>query len=91
VFNHKQQRNVNIHKLAARIVVQGDLQIILDESENTYLPIAECSTIHLWLVLTVDQQLESSTTDFNAAFVPSDLPEPIYLDLPPGHGGAVED
>ena len=43
------------------------------------------STICLLFVLTVAQQLKSTTIDFNAAFVQSTLPEPIYLELPPGY------
>ena len=45
-------------------------------------------TVRLLFVLTVAQQLKSTTIDFNAAFVQSELPEPIYLELPPGYSSA---
>jgi hypothetical protein len=35
--------------------------------------------------LTAAQGLKTKTIDFNAAFVQSDLPTPIYLELPPGY------
>jgi hypothetical protein len=35
--------------------------------------------------------MKSWTIDFNSAFVQSDLPEPIYLELPPGYGVVGKD
>jgi hypothetical protein len=37
-------------------------------------------------VLTTTQGLKTQTIDFNAAFVQADLPEPLYIELPPGYG-----
>ena len=84
-FRRKRRPNGEIHKLKARFVVWGDLQI-LEESEHTYSPVVDWSTVRLLFILTVAQQLKSTTIDFNAAFVQSDLPAPIYLELPPGYG-----
>ena len=89
-FRRKRRPNGEIHKLKARFVVRGDLQI-LDKSEGTYSPVVDWSTVRLLFVLTVAQQLKSTTIDFNAAFVQSDLPEPIYLELPPGYTIPGED
>ena len=89
-FRRKRRPNGEIHKLKARFVVRGDLQV-LHESESTYSPVVDWSTVRLLFILTVAQQLRSTTIDFNAAFVQSDLPEPIYLELPPGYGVPGED
>ena len=43
------------------------------------------STVCLLFVLTAAQSLKTKTINFNAAFVQSDLPTPIYLELPPGY------
>ena len=84
-FRRKRRPNGEVHKLKSRFVVRGDLQI-LDESEHTYSPVVDWSTVRLLFILTVAQMLRSTTIDFNAAFVQSELPEPIYLELPPGYG-----
>ncbi|KAI2489482.1 hypothetical protein MHU86_25099 [Fragilaria crotonensis] len=89
-FRRKRRPNGEIHKLKARFVVRGDLQV-LDASEGTYSPVVDWSTVRLLFILTVAQQLKSTTIDFNAAFVQSDLPEPIYLELPPGYSVPGED
>ena len=83
-FRRKRRPNGEIHKLKARFVVRGDLQI-LENSEGTYSPVVDWSTVRLLFVLSVARGLKSKTIDFNAAFVQSTLPEPIYLELPPGY------
>jgi hypothetical protein len=89
-FKRKRRPNGEIHKLKARFVVRGDLQV-LGEHEGTFSPVVDWSTVRLLFILTVAQGLKSTTIDFNAAFVQSDLPEPIYLELPPGYGVPNED
>ena len=83
-FRRKRRPNGEIHKLKARFVVRGDLQI-LENNEGTYSPVVDWSTVRLLFVLSVARGLKSKTIDFNAAFVQSTLPEPIYLELPPGY------
>lgn len=89
-FKKKRRPSGEVYKYKARFVVRGDLQI-LDASEGTYSPVVDWSSVRLLFVLTVAQQLKSTTIDFNAAFVQSDLPEPIYLELPPGYSSAPGD
>jgi hypothetical protein len=83
-FKRKRRPNGEIYKLKARFVVRGDLQR-LDAQDSTFSPVVDWSTVRLLFILTVAQGLKSRTIDFNAAFVQSDLPEPIYLELPPGY------
>lgn len=89
-FKRKRRPNGEIYKLKARFVVRGDLQR-LDALDSTFSPVVDWSTVRLLFILTVAQGLKSRTIDFNAAFVQSDLPEPIYLELPPGYAVLNED
>ena len=89
-FKRKRRPNGEIYKLKARFVVRGDLQR-LDDNDSTFSPVVDWSTVRLLFILTVAQRLKSRTIDFNAAFVQSDLPEPIYLELPPGYTVPNED
>jgi hypothetical protein len=82
IFRRKRHLNGEIHKLKARFVVRGDLQI-LDGAQSTFSPMVSWSTVRLLFVLTVSRRLHSITIDFNNAFVQSILSEPIYLELPP--------
>ena len=78
VFKRKRRPNGLVHKLKARLVVRGGLQL-LGADESTYSPVVDWSTVRLLFIITVAQQLNSTTIDFNAAFVQSSLPEPIYF------------
>ena len=90
-FKRKRRPNREIHKLKARFVVQGDLQVLGDD-EGTFSPVVDwLESVRLLFILTAAQGLKSTTIDFNSAFVQSDLPEPIYLELPPGYGIPNED
>ena len=84
VFHHKRCPSGKVYKLKARFVVRGDLQQ-LDESQSTFSPVVAWSTVRLLFVHMVEKGLQSTTINFNSAFVQSSLPEPIYLELPPGY------
>lgn len=90
-FKRKQRPNGEIYKLkACFVLVLGDLQR-LDDTDSTFSPVVDWSTVCLLFILTVAQRLRSTTINFNAAFVQSDLPEPIYLELSPGYAVPNED
>jgi hypothetical protein len=89
-FKRKRQPNGEIYKLKARFVVRGDLQR-LDPHDSTFSPMVDWRTVRLLFILTVTQGLRSRTIDFNSAFVQSDLPERIYLELPHGYAVPNED
>jgi Reverse transcriptase (RNA-dependent DNA polymerase) len=90
-FRKKRRPNGEIHKYKARFVVRGDLQK-LEDTESTYSPVVDWSTVRLLFVLTVAlAHLATKTIDFNADFVQSSLPEPIYLELPPGYSSSSGD
>ncbi|KAI2489167.1 hypothetical protein MHU86_25425 [Fragilaria crotonensis] len=95
-FRRKRQPNGEIHKLTSKawFVVRGNLQV-LDTSEGTYLPLVAWSKLSLLTLYThrctTTQEQPLATIHFNAAFVQSNLPEPIYLKLPPGYSVPGED
>jgi Reverse transcriptase (RNA-dependent DNA polymerase) len=53
-FRKKRRPNGEIHKYKARFVVRGDLQK-LEDTESTYSPVVDWSTVRLLFVLTVAQ------------------------------------
>ena len=52
--------------------------------EETFAPVLDWATIRLMFALSVQNKLHTQMIDFHNAFVQSTLPEPIYLELPPG-------
>jgi Reverse transcriptase (RNA-dependent DNA polymerase) len=85
VFKRKRRPDGAIIKLKARLVVRGDQQRHVGCTVNeTYAPVMEWSTIRLLLTLAVTHNLCTTQIDFKNAFVQSDLPAPIYVELPPG-------
>jgi Reverse transcriptase (RNA-dependent DNA polymerase) len=85
VFKRKRRPDGTIIKLKAGLVVRGDQQKHVGRTINeTYAPVVEWSTIRLLLTLAVTRNLCTTQIDFKNAFVQSDLPGPIYVELPPG-------
>jgi Reverse transcriptase (RNA-dependent DNA polymerase) len=67
------------------LVVRRDQQKLVGRTiDETYAPVVKWSIIHLLLTLAVTQHLCTTQINFKNAFVQSDLPEPIYVKLPPG-------
>jgi hypothetical protein len=89
-FRRKRRPNGLIYKLKSRFVVRGDIQR-LAEAEETFSPVVDWSTVRLLFILTAAQGLKTQTIDFNAAFVQAKLPEPLYLELPPGYSVQGQD
>jgi Reverse transcriptase (RNA-dependent DNA polymerase) len=85
VFKRKRRPDGTIVKYKARLVVHGDQQKVVGRTiDETYAPVVEWSSIRLLLTLAVTQNLCTTQIDFKNAFVQSDLPNPIYVELPPG-------
>jgi Reverse transcriptase (RNA-dependent DNA polymerase) len=84
VFKRKRRPDGTIVKNKARLVVRGDQQKVVGRTiDEIYAPVVEWSTIRLLLTLAVTQNLCTTQIDFKYAFVQSDLPNPIYVELPP--------
>lgn len=88
VFRRKRKPDGTVTKLKARLVVRGDQQKTVGRTvDETYAPVVEWSTVRLLLTLAVTRNLCTTQIDFKNAFVQSTLPEPIYVELPPGGYG----
>lgn len=85
VLKRKRRPDGTIIKLKARLVVRGDQQTqVANSVDDTYAPVVAWSTIRLMLTMAISNNLVTSQIDFRNAFVQSDLPSPIYVELPPG-------
>jgi Reverse transcriptase (RNA-dependent DNA polymerase) len=85
VFKSKRRLDGTTIILKARLVVRGSQQKHVGRTINeTYAPVVEWSTIRLLLTLAVTRYLCTTQIDFKNDFVQSDLPAPVYVELPPG-------
>lgn len=85
VFKRKRKPDGEISKLKARFCVRGDRQRETGQTmAETFAPVVDWGTLRTLFALTIQFNLHSQQIDFKNAFVQSSLPEPIYLELPPG-------
>lgn len=84
-FKRKRYPDGRLMKIKSRFVVRGDLQRETRGAEiDTYAPVVDWGTIRLVFSLAVNYGLHTQQIDFKNAFVQSTLPEPFFLELPPG-------
>lgn len=81
VFKQKRTPDGTIKTHKARFCVRGDLQ---EGDFQTYAPVVAFSTIQMFLVLAIMFNWHTCTTNFNNAFVQSDLKDPIWVHFPRG-------
>lgn len=86
-FRRKRKPDGTISRYKARLVVRGDLQRqFYDFTRNeTFAPVVEWSTVRMLFSLGVLEDWKTASIDFKSAFTQATLPEPIYLELPPGY------
>ncbi len=83
-FKMKRYPDGTVVKCKARFCVRGDRQWeVIDGREETHAPVVEWGTLRVILSLMLNFNMLSTQIDFCNAFVQSDLPEPIFLELPP--------
>ncbi len=89
-FRRKRKPDGSVSRYKARLVVRGDLQKqFYDFSPNeTFAPVVEWSTVRMLFSLGVMFNWKTASIDFKSAFTQAILPEPIYLELPPGYAKA---
>ena len=87
-FRKKRKPSGEVYRYKSRLCVRGDLQEGVFDSNETYAPVAEWSTIRMLFSLSVLDGWTSASIDFKNAFVQAELPKPIYLELPPGYAQA---
>ena len=85
-FRRKRRPDGSVSRYKARLVVRGDLQRDTKNFTNneTFAPVVEWSTVRMLFTLGVMNDWKTASIDFKSAFTQAVLPEPIYLELPPG-------
>lgn len=81
VFKLKRYPDGSINKFKGRLVVRGDL---MSEDYETYAPVAQWSTIRMFLILSLTWNWETLSIDFSNAFVHAKLDKPLWIHLPRG-------
>jgi hypothetical protein len=86
-FRRKRKPNGELSRYKSRLVVRGDLQRASSNytTNETFAPVVEWSTVRMLFTLGVIKDWKSASIDFKSAFTQGQLPEPIYLELPPGY------
>ena len=90
-FVRKRRPDGTISRYKARLVVRGDQQRASFSRDDTFAPVIDWPTVRLLLNLSIQHRLHTVSIDFKNAFVQSDLPEPIYVNLPQGYGAGQHD
>ena len=90
-FVRKRKPDGTISRYKARLVVRGDQQKASFSRDDTFAPVIDWPTVRLLLNLSIQHKLHTVSIDFKNAFVQSDLPEPIYVNLPQGYGAGQSD
>lgn len=86
-FRRKRKPSGEISRYKARLCVRGDLQRASSSytTNETFAPVVEWSTVRMLFTLGVMHDWKSASIDFRSAFTQGQLPQPIYLELPPGY------
>ena len=81
VFHQERTPNSTVYKFKAQHCVRGELQEV---DFNTYSPVFACSTVKLFLVLSLTLDWYTCSVEFSNAFVQATLDEPVCIHLPCG-------
>ena len=85
-YRIKRQPCGTAYQRKSRLCVRGDLQRDKDKYglNETFAPVVEWMTVRLLFTLGLVEGWTTASIDFKNAFTQAKLPEPIYLELPPG-------
>ena len=86
----KRHPSGEVYRYKSRLCVRGDLQRLSSSMtlNETFAPVVDWGTLRMLFSLSIAEQWKSASIDFKNAFAQADLPEPIYLELPPGYAQA---
>ena len=75
-----------VTRYKSRLCVRGDLQRATGgySPNETFAPVVEWMTVRLLFTIGLVEGWSTASIDFKNAFTQASLPEPIYLDMPPG-------
>jgi hypothetical protein len=83
-YRCKRRPDGSLKKYKARLCVNGIRQIQFTDYAESFVPVVQCSTIHMVNTLAVMHNLKGKTIDFTQAFPQAKLKEDIYLRFPAG-------
>ena len=87
-FRKKRNPAGEVTKCKSRLCVCGDLMTEEFDRNDVFAPVVEWSTVRMLFTLGMLQNWKTASIDFKNAFTQGFLPEPIYLELPPGFANA---
>ena len=85
-FRKKRRPSGEVYRLKSRLCVRGDLSRDANNytTNEVFAPVVEWATIRMLFSLSVMEDWVTRSIDFKNAFAQATLPEPLYLELPPG-------
>ena len=84
VFKTKLNKDGQVERYKARLVAQGFLQVPGVDFEETFVPVTHHQTLQTLLALANKYRWHVHQMDVKLAFLNSDLPNEIYMCVPPG-------
>jgi len=84
VFKVKYKSDGSIERYKARLVIGGDERIERFDYNKTFAPVAEMTSVQIFLVVAAAKGWELHQMDVNNAFLHRDLDEEVYMIMRPG-------
>ena len=84
-FRVKRKPDGSFSRRKSRLCVRGDTQRENFSTNETFAPVVDWSTVRMLFTFGVTHNWKTASIDFANAFTQAKLPEPIYLELPPGY------
>ena len=86
-FRKKRKPSGEVTRYKSRMCIRGDLQRNADTygPNQTFAPTVDWITVRLLFTLGLVEDWKTASIDFKNAFTQASLPEPIFLELPPGY------
>ena len=84
VFDVKRLRDATVEKFKARLVADGNTQKYGVDYNRIFATVVKASTIRLVLIIAAARDFNLSQIDIRQAYLQADLPEKLYMRVPPG-------
>ena len=84
VFDVKRLRDGTVEKFKARLVADGNSQKYGVDYDRIFATVVKTSTIRLVLIIAAARDLNLTQIDIRQAYLQAELPEKLYMRVPPG-------